>query len=617
METYSITEDRRAGYPMGLTKTEKGFHFCAATEGEVCNLVLFRAGKEKPFQKIPFPQEGRLGNVWNMTIEGDSFDDIEYCYEADGSMFPDPYGTAFTGRDRWGSFSQIKRRMKSPVREEEFDWEESKPPEIPYSQMVVYRLHTRGFTKKAALEHAEKGTFRAVEEKIPYMKELGITTVELMPPTEFSEVIMTDYEDGSPYASKNEPTGKLNYWGYTKSYYFAPKAAFASGEEKNPGRELKELVKQLHKAGMELVIELYFTGKESPVFVLDVIRYWVREFRVDGVHLTGAFPTELLGTDPFLSRTKLWAVSWEGTVRGAKKHLGEYNDGFLVDMRRFLKGDEDMLNSIIFRIKRNPGNYGVINYIANTNGFTMADMVSYERKHNEKNGENGKDGTNYNYTWNCGVEGPTRKKKIQEMRKQQLRNAFLMVFLSQGTPLIMAGDEFGNSQNGNNNAYCQDNDISWLDWNLLKGDNDIYKFVKYVIAFRKRHPIFHMEEEPKILDYKACGYPDMSVHGVKAWKPEFESFRRQIGLMYCGDYAGEEEKRDAYFFVAYNMHWEPHEFALPNPPRKMKWHIAFNTNDSSNNGIYEEGKEPEVKGQKHFMVPPRAVVVFIGKKNIE
>ncbi|WP_347559724.1 hypothetical protein [Clostridium sp. AM58-1XD] len=361
------------------------------------------------------------------------------------------------------------------------------------------------------------------------------------------------------------------------------------------------------------MIELYFTGKESPVFVLDAVRYWVREYHVDGIHLVGAVPVKLLGTDPFLSRTKLFATSWDGVPGGNRKHLGEYNDGFQVDMRRLLKGDEDQLNNLVFRTKRNPKDYAVINYIANTNGYTLMDMVCYEMKHNEKNGEGNQDGSNYNYTWNCGVEGPTRRKKVQEMRKKQIRNALLMVFLSQGTPLLMAGDEFGNSQNGNNNAYCQDNDTSWLNWDLVRTNEDILEFVKYAIAFRKKHPVFHMDEEPRVLDYKACGYPDISFHGVKAWKPEFESFRRQLGVMYCGDYAEKDGQGDDYFFVAYNMHWEPHEFALPNLPKNRKWHVAFNTNEASCNGIFREGEEPEVKNQKQFMVSSRTIVVFVGK----
>lgn len=213
-----------------------------------------------------------------------------------------------------------------------------------------------------------------------------------------------------------------------------------------------------------------------------------------------------------------------------------------------------------------------------------------------------------------GIEGPTRKKKLVDLRKKQLRNALLLLFLSQGTPLLMAGDEFGNSQGGNNNAYCQDNETSWLNWNQLKSNADLHDFVRSLIAFRKAHPVFHMASEPRVMDYLACGHPDISYHGVKAWFPEFENFRRQMGVMYCGEYGLRPDGTpDDYFFVTYNMHWEPHEFALPNLPKGKKWYMAFNTDDKAAGGFYPPGSEPEIASQKQFMVPPRTVVVFIGK----
>ena len=183
------------------------------------------------------------------------------------------------------------------------------------------------------------------------------------------------------------------------------------------------------------------------------------------------------------------------------------------------------------RSRRNPAEYAVVNYMANTNGFTLMDAVSYDRKHNEKNGEENRDGSDYNYSWNCGAEGPTRKKKIVELRKQLIKNAYLLLFLSQGVPLLMAGDEFGNSQDGNNNAYCQDNAVSWLNWKLLETHKDQVEFVKRLIAFRKSHKMFHMDREPRIMDYKSCGRPDVTYHGENAWKPEFENFRRQFGIL--------------------------------------------------------------------------------------
>ena len=606
---------------MGLTRTDGGIHVSAVAAAKACSLLLFvkedKNGKEARFREvrnIPFPEEGKTGHVWSMTLNG-AFDDLYYAFEADGKRFSDPYGRSFAGRERWGRLSHVKRLLLSPVAEPEFDWQGDRPLHIPYEDCIVYRAHVRGLTKHASSGTEHRGTFRGVVDKIPYFKELGITTLELLPPVEFQEVMMPENVEGNPYGT-SEPTGRLNYWGYAKAGMFAPKASYADPGT-NPVTEFKYMVRELHKAGLEVVPELYFSGKEVPEFVLETVRFWVREYHVDGIHLTGYAPTVLLAKDPYLADTKLWALSWEAEkpAAGEKKHLGEYNDGFLIDMRRALKGDEEQMSSLIYRNRRNPAETGVLNFMAGTNGFTMMDMVSYDQKHNEANGENNRDGSDYNYSWNCGAEGHVRKKKIQELRSRQLRNAMLLLFLSQGTPVLLAGDEFGNSQNGNNNAYCQDNEISWLNWNLNKWDQALLDFVKHVIAFRKAHPVFHMKQEPRVMDYLACGHPDISYHGVNAWQPEFENFRRQIGILYCGAYAKKPNgENDDFFFVIFNMHWEPHSFALPNLPKNLVWSLAFDTSDSAAGGYYEEGQEHQILNQKNYMVPSRSVLVFQGKK---
>lgn len=606
---------------MGLTRTDGGIHASAVAAAKACSLLLFvkedKNGKEARFREvrnIPFPEEGKTGHVWSMTLNG-AFDDLYYAFEADGKRFSDPYGRSFAGRERWGRLSHAKRLLLSPVAEPEFDWQGDRPLHIPYEDCIVYRAHVRGLTKHASSGTEHRGTFRGVVDKIPYFKELGITTLELLPPVEFQEVMMPENVEGNPYGMC-EPTGRLNYWGYAKAGMFAPKASYADPGT-NPVTEFKYMVRELHKAGLEVVPELYFSGKEVPEFVLETVRFWVREYHVDGIHLTGYAPTVLLAKDPYLADTKLWALSWEAEkpAAGEKKHLGEYNDGFLIDMRRALKGDEEQMSSLIYRNRRNPAETGVLNFMAGTNGFTMMDMVSYDQKHNEANGENNRDGSDYNYSWNCGAEGHVRKKKIQELRSRQLRNAMLLLFLSQGTPVLLAGDEFGNSQNGNNNAYCQDNEISWLNWNLNKWDQALLDFVKHVIAFRKAHPVFHMKQEPRVMDYLACGHPDISYHGVNAWQPEFENFRRQIGILYCGAYAKKPNgENDDFFFVIFNMHWEPHSFALPNLPKNLVWSLAFDTSDSAAGGYYEEGQERQILNQKNYMVPSRSVLVFQGKK---
>lgn len=610
MEQYRI----KAGndnYPMGLHMVPGGIHLCTAAEGDNVSLLLFKEGEKEPVFSLPFPQETRRGNVFSMTVLGTDFSGLSYCFEMDGKRFSDPYGKRFLNRDIWGDLERVQDILLSPVESVDFDWQGDKLPFIPYEDTIIYRMHCRGFTNHSSSGVKGKGTFQGICEKIPYLKELGITTVELMPVNEFQEVILPERVPGNPFGV-DKPTGKINYWGYGPGFYFSPKASYASGET-DPGTELKSLVKALHKEGMELIAELYFTGKEPASFVLDVVRFWAEEFHLDGIHLSGFLPLELLRNDPYLSRLKLLAHSWEEKKEGGRKHLAECNDGFLIDMRRVLKGDEDQMKNLAFRLRNNPPDRGVINFMASTNGFTMMDMVSYDTKHNEGNGENNQDGTPYNYSWNCGTEGPTRKKAVVELRKKQLRNAFLLLFLSQGTPLIMAGDEFGHTQSGNNNAYCQDNEISWLNWNLLKKNQDMFEFVKALIAFRKSHPVFHKEKEPKLMDYLVCGLPDMSYHGVRAWCPEFENFRRQLGVLYWGEYGKKADgTKDESFYVVFNMHWEPHQFDLPSLKEGKFWHVVFHTDEKEMNGMYDSGEEPKAEGRQ-FMVPPRTIVVFMGK----
>ena len=608
--------------PMGVTRTAKGFHICTVVPGESCFLNVWERsekGGKTGERKFRFSEEGRVGDVWSMDLEGEDFEGLLYSLESDGKPLTDIYGRVFSGRDKWGNTTV--EPLSGLFLWEEFDWGNDTHPCIPYEDSFVYQLHVRGFTKHSSSRVKAKGTFGGIVEKIPYLKELGVTAVKLLPIYEFSEIPAVDPEDNNPLRNR-EPLQMLNYWGYTQGLYFAPKASYAKGdstgislEAKSAAWEFKSLVKQLHKNRIEIITELYFTGKESSSLVRDVLRFWVQEYHVDGIHMTGYSNVGYLADDPYLTGTKLLASGWDQEDTKHKRHLGEYNDGFLMDMRRFLKGDEEQLNNLIFRTRRNPKGYGVINYIAETNGFTLMDMVSYEMKHNEANGENNRDGNDCNYTWNCGTEGPTRKKKIVEMRKKQLRNAFLLLFLSQGTPMLLSGDEFGTTKGGNNNSYCQDNEISWLNWNLLNTQKDIYEFVRYAAEFRRKHPVFHQKEEPRLMDYLSCGHPDVSYHGVKAWCPEFENYRRQLGILFCGDYCKKADgTQDDYFFVAYNMHWEPHEFSLPKLPKGMLWHVAFNTDEAEKNGIYKEGEELLVKEQRQFMIPARSIVVFAGFK---
>ena len=478
----------------------------------------------------------------------------------------------------------------------------------------------RGFTEhhSAGLDSELRGSFQGILEKLPYLEALGVTTLELMPPYEFNEVMLPDYGHDNPYEVELRPTGRINYWGFTKdALQLAPKSSFTS-DHKNPRNEFRKLVHTLHAHGMEIVVDLYFTNETIPDHIVNVMRYWRIHYHVDGIHLIGAAPYGVIARDPWLSRFKIWADSWQGQIpemptHGAAqaaapgRYLADYNDGFQNDMRRILKGDESMLPTLMQRVRENPSNRASIQYMANVSGMSLMDVLSYDRKHNEENHEDNRDGTDQNYSWNCGEEGPTRKKSIKLLRKKMWRNAWLLLMLSQGTPLIHAGDEFGQSRLGNNNPYCQDNAINWLDWRLIDRNRELYDFARYAIQFRKKHLVFHQGTALRQMDYRSVGIPDISFHGENAWRPDSENFRRQLGVMYAGAYAGDDT-----FLVLYNMHWEKHSFLLAHPPLGMKWAAVIDTAMEETNGICpEETMLPE----ERYTVEPRSIVVLKAVKD--
>lgn len=596
---------------LGVTMCKEGINFALAVESGIsCSLLIYAYGEKEPLYNLSFREEEKIGDIYTVLIEDLSPNKYEYVYLLDNEIYLDPYARKITGREEWGEIAE-KARVRCAFDFEEFEWEEDKPLEIPYHEVIMYSLHVRGFTKHASSKVKNKGTFEGIVEKIPYLKELGINQIELMPAYEFDE-IMPRRENSMEFAKfASDKQYAINYWGYTKANYFAPKASYASS--KDCVRAFKNMVKELHKHQIEVIMEFYFEEDVNQNMIMDCIRYWVEEYHIDGVHLNSALvPITTLATMPRLSHTKIMTEGFDlrriykEDKQPKYKNLAEYNDGFLIDARRFLKGDEDQLNSIAYRIRRNPMQSTVINYIASHNGFNLMDMVSYDMKRNEANGENNRDGTNYNYSWNCGVEGPTRRKAVLELRKKQIKNALILLMLSQGVPKINSGDELGNSQNGNNNPYCQDNEISWLNWNGQKTQKELLDFTKELIKLRKKHPILRNPKELKIMDYLSCGYPDLSYHGKKAWYPEFENYNRQIGIMYCGKYAEDGSgKEDDFIYIAYNMNWVECEFALPNLPQNKKWWTVIDTSQSS--------IEKAETIQRNMNVKERSIVVLIGK----
>lgn len=614
-------------YPMGVTQTETGTVILLRAACREASLIL--KGADGTCETIDFPEKDRVGDVWKLAIPARDLSGYTYQFEADGKRMADPCARILKDRGRWNDASRAGTVPWAAFQTEDFDWGDERRPELPYSETILYRLHVRGFTKHASSKVTERGTYAGLAEKIPYLKELGVTSLVLLPVTEFDEIMMSQAEAGRPDAHP-EPTGVTNYWGYGPSFLYALKAAYGSGKT-SPEREFKELVRRLHEERMECIPEVYLTGAEAPGEVVQALRYWVEEYHVDGFWLSGYAPVEAAANDPFLKRTKLFAEGigavaekqngWrypepgDGVVTVREKNLAEWGSRFQDDMRRFLKGDEGMIPSLEYLTRRNPADYAVVNYMDSTNGFTLMDLVSYERKHNEKNGEDNRDGSDYNYSWNCGIEGPSRKKKILELRRSQLANAYLLMFLSQGVPMILAGDEFGNSQDGNNNAYCQDNEISWINWKLLDTNREMYRFVKGLIAFRKAHPVFHMEREPRIMDYKSCGRPDISYHGENAWRPEYENFRRQFGILYWGAYGKRADgSDDSCFYVAYNMHWEPHVFGLPRLNEGDLWYSVYDTSHGFADGEMPEREVQVLKNQIQTVIPPRSIRVFEGRR---
>lgn len=597
---------------LGVFMEGDALNFAVDCRGyEEVTLILYKKGKDEILAQIPLPREGSLGSIRAVRVKGIKPGQIEYNYRMGGKVVTDPYATRVTGRENFGARpeKEDEHRVRSAFAALDYDWEGDKCPEIPFEDGILYSLHVRGFTMQGGGRTRHKGTFAGLKDKADYLTELGVNQILLMPAYEFDEIMPVE-ESMQKYASQEEPV-RLNYWGYVAGNYFAPKAGYSAFAD--PTVEFKDMVKAFHARGIEVLMEFFFPVGTSPRLVINCLVYWMSEYHIDGFHLLGdGFVSNAAARDPAFSKSKLLS-NYFPTEEIYGKHalpvrkcLGEYNDGFLIDARKLLKGDADQLQSFVWRMRRNPAGCAVINYITHHDGFTLADLVSYDERHNEENGERGYDGNPDNYSWNCGCEGPSRKKKIQELRLRQMRNAFAMVLLSAGTPMLLGGDEFGNSQSGNNNPYCLDSPVSWVDWSGLRRNNNLHDFVQKLTAFRRKHKILHQPEELKNMDYLSCGYPDISYHGNRAWYGAFENGNRQIGIMYCGQYAGEED----FLYAAYNLHWDSQTFALPKLPEGMSWYKGVDTETEE---VWLEG-EPPAEVERTFTVPGRTIVVLIGRK---
>ena len=574
---------------LGATKLNKGVNFAIAMDGDAkcpCLKVL-QKGTYDEVAELSFDESMRFGNIYAMEVVEFDIKKYDYIYMLGEKAIPDKYAKLINHREVFGASAVCTYS----VYDDKFSWNDQKT-KVPFEDAIIYRMHVRGFTAHKSSGTRYKGTFKGIVSKLPYLKDLGINVIELMPAYDFNEVKSAALKDDA-----------INYWGYSDGHYFAPKASYAS-KPKEASREFKEMVQAIHNASMELIMEFHFVEDMKPQVIMDCIRYWVMEYHIDGVHMNiNTVPVNMIKSDPLLANIKIIGDRWElvsqdySPASKRNNNLAICHDGFMCTMRRFLKGDEGLVYEMTSRLKENPKDASFINYLSSHNSFTLMDSVSYDRKHNEANGENNQDGSNLNYSWNCGVEGATRKKKVVELRRKQIKNALSMLFLSQGTPLLMAGDEMGKSAEGNNNPYCIDGDINYINWNDLKKNKDIFEFVKFIIEFRKAHKILHLPEEPRMMDYLSKGCPDLSIHGIEPWRPDFNYISRCFGMLYNEAYDDKKGK----MYIMFNMYWEPQEFNIPASERKMKWKLEFSTSDE----IDDSGVVGRV-----FNMAPRSIAVL-------
>ena len=670
----------------GACVASNGVSFTINSHGATrCTLLLFKPQAPKPYARIPFPDSYRIGDTYSMLVFDIKPDEFEYAFSFDGPYEPakgllfneenvllDPYSRAVTGQRKWGEKPEGGKdfEYRARVVKSSFDWGNIKQLEQPFEDLVIYETHVRGYTKDKSSGVSAPGTFAGLKDKIPYLKDLGINAVELMPIFEFDEMESARVIDGVQL---------YNYWGYNTVSFFAPNTSYAFNEEHNhEGDELKSLIKALKENGIEVILDVVFNhtaeGNEMgpcfsfkgidnnvyymltpdahyynfsgcgnvmncnhPVvrsFIIDCLRHWAIEYRVDGFRFdlasilgrdqNGAPMAnppilESLAFDPVLGKMKLIAEAWDA---GGLYQVGsfpswnrwaEWNGRYRDDMRSFLKGDDGMAGNAITRITgsrdlyspESRGHKASVNFMTCHDGFTLYDLYSYNVKHNEKNGWNNTDGDNNGHSWNCGAEGETDDPNVNGLRRRLIKNAFAALLCSRGPAMFFAGDEFCNTQFGNNNAYCQDNIISWLDWSRLEKFKEIHDFVRHMIQFRKEHPILRKMTKPS-----SCQFPEISVHNGTPFNASTDYKTKLIGIMYAG--RNEEDTEDDIVFYCMNAYWEPLVMQLPVLPNGKHWHVDTNTNAEYFDGEDFTAKT-ELLGVNTIRVPARTTIILVAE----
>ncbi|MCR5796399.1 MAG: glycogen debranching protein [Eubacterium sp.] len=552
-----------------------------------CNLCLYK--DNKCIEKIKMFSGKSFGatDFFSVRLEASDIrgelEGVTYNFESDRVHFVDQYPRLISGRQKFGKKG---KDIRGCFVFDDFNWSGERRKHIPFKEMIMYQCHLRGFTKHSSSGVKHPGTFLGFKEKISYLKELGVNTIVFLPIYDFNE-IMTAEE-----AKSKEK--KINFWGYTKdACYFAPKASYASNPEEAV-TECKEMIKALHMNGFNVILDMHLADK-TVEFITECLRFYAIEYHIDGFLVdTNIIKADLVENDPILRHCKFLGNYWNTSGGKASSEIfANYNDEFLTISRRFLKSDEGQVYDFFNEFKQKAGDVSIVHYITQKSGFTLRDLVSYDVKHNDANGEKNYDGTEYNYSWNCGQEGPSRKKVVKKMRFKQTKNAFSMLLLGLSTPMILAGDEFGRTQKGNNNAYCLDNTTTWIDWSGLEKNVETFEFVKKLIAFRKQCGVFYCDELTT-LDSKGVGLPGISNHGREPWVTDFSYYSRELGVLFYGSYY---EGKSIY--ILFNFHWDSHEFYLPEIG-KGDWKVLMST----------EEKKGSISAKKTYDVEPRSIVVF-------
>jgi isoamylase len=682
----------------------------AHQEGDGVNFVLFsrnatgvrlefyqNSHDSSPSRIIDLdPLRHRTGDVWHVWVRGICAGQL-YGYRVEGPYLPeeghrfnshklllDPYARAIAGVENWDflaargydssssladlSISTVDNAGTTPkciFTHDHFDWEMDSPPKHSASDTVIYEAHVRGFTIHPTSGVAQPGTFVGLIEKIPYLQDLGVTAIELMPVLEFNE---------NEFNRLNPITGERlkNYWGYNPVAYFAPKHSYCIGAQ--PGKQLDEFratVKAFHRAGIEVLLDIVLNhtaendelgptislrGFENSIFymlqenglryykdfsgvgntlnanhpvvrefVRNVLRYWVMHMHVDGFRfdlasvlgrdehgniLRNAPLLEDIAEDPILRDVKLIAEAWD--AGGAyqvgdfsTKRWTEWNGRFRDDVRRFWIGDPGMIGSFASRICGSSDLYQIsgkgpassLNFVTCHDGFTLNDLVSFKQKHNDENGEFSRDGSDANYSDNCGVEGPSQDPVVEDMRNRLIKNFLLTLFVSRGVPMLLGGDEFRRTQRGNNNAYCQDNEVSWSDWSLLEKHKEVQRFTRGMIAFRRAHPVLRREDFYTDEDIKWFAPNGSPPEWANWWQKSF-------ACLILG-------QAEPDLFLLFNADTRSVDFSVPALPAGKIWRLAVDTSRAAPDDLFDPGKEPSMQGQVSLRLEPRSSAILL------